>query len=100
MLSQMLITDEGREKIFGQVWQYIYTGHFRGHFSSISEYLSSKQRGKQERPRIQERVDSSSRDKKGSPRLRARGWPQTRVENGVGAWEPLVAVSSGKWRSK
>ena len=42
----MLITDEEREKNFGQVCQYIYTGHFKGHFSSISEYLSSKQRVK------------------------------------------------------
>lgn len=81
----MLITDEEREKNFGQVCQYIYTGHFKGHFSSISEYLSSKQRVKQERrPRIQERVNSSSRGKKGSPRLRARGWSQARVEDG---WE-------------
>ena len=44
----MLITDEGRGKNFGQVCQYIYTGHFRGHFSSISNYLSSKEVSKKD----------------------------------------------------
>lgn len=67
--------------IFGQVhFQYIYRKSlFLGNFSSLSDFLSSKQRSKQERrrPRIQGRVGPPSREKKGSPRVRAGSQPQT-----------------------